>query len=202
MADTHGTTLPRRSRLAPAHSQILSPGANESWIEIGAGHGEMTQSLAGDGRRVFAIEAGHALAEDLQEKVHSGASQMARRRRLFPRTSSLLISKSTEGRQFPRFTAICLTTSRPPNPAPFIRLCFSDSIDSHRDSARSGRTHRPPPRACRDMAIFPRCASSTPKPENCGYGFRPARSRPPPRVKSALVRMTLPRRRRASKSHQ
>ncbi|MGB8523988.1 MAG: rRNA adenine dimethyltransferase family protein, partial [Candidatus Acidiferrales bacterium] len=51
--------------------KILSPGANESWIEIGAGHGEMTQLLAGDGRRVLAIEADPHLAEDLQQKVQS-----------------------------------------------------------------------------------------------------------------------------------
>src|ERR1700733_4285037 len=51
--------------------KILSPGANETWIEIGAGHGEMTQMLAADGRRVVAIEADAPLAEDLQEKVSS-----------------------------------------------------------------------------------------------------------------------------------
>jgi 16S rRNA (adenine1518-N6/adenine1519-N6)-dimethyltransferase len=49
--------------------KILFPGANESWIEIGAGHGEMTQLLAADGRRVIAIEADAPLAEDLQQKV-------------------------------------------------------------------------------------------------------------------------------------
>lgn len=51
--------------------KILSPDANETWIEIGAGHGEMTKMLAADGRRVVAIEADAPLAEDLQEKVSS-----------------------------------------------------------------------------------------------------------------------------------
>jgi 16S rRNA (adenine1518-N6/adenine1519-N6)-dimethyltransferase len=51
--------------------KILSPHANETWIEIGAGHGEMTQMLAADARRVAAIEADPPLAEDLQEKVSS-----------------------------------------------------------------------------------------------------------------------------------
>jgi 16S rRNA (adenine1518-N6/adenine1519-N6)-dimethyltransferase len=51
--------------------KILSPGTNETWIEIGAGHGEMTQMLAADGRRVVAIEADAPLAEDLQEQVTS-----------------------------------------------------------------------------------------------------------------------------------
>jgi 16S rRNA (adenine1518-N6/adenine1519-N6)-dimethyltransferase len=51
--------------------KILSPRTNETWIEIGAGHGEMTRMLAADGRRVVAIEADPPLAEDLQEKVAS-----------------------------------------------------------------------------------------------------------------------------------
>jgi 16S rRNA (adenine1518-N6/adenine1519-N6)-dimethyltransferase len=49
--------------------KVLSPAANESWIEIGAGHGEMTQLLAGAGRQVVAIEADERLYEDLQQKV-------------------------------------------------------------------------------------------------------------------------------------
>jgi 16S rRNA (adenine1518-N6/adenine1519-N6)-dimethyltransferase len=43
------------------------PGAGkETWIEIGAGHGEMTQLLAEDGRRVIAIEADPRLAAGLK----------------------------------------------------------------------------------------------------------------------------------------
>jgi 16S rRNA (adenine1518-N6/adenine1519-N6)-dimethyltransferase len=38
---------------------------NETWIEIGAGHGEMTQHLAGEGRRVVAIETDAVLAKNL-----------------------------------------------------------------------------------------------------------------------------------------
>lgn len=40
--------------------------ANDTWIEIGPGHGEMTQFLAGDGRLVIAIEADPKLAEGLR----------------------------------------------------------------------------------------------------------------------------------------
>jgi 16S rRNA (adenine1518-N6/adenine1519-N6)-dimethyltransferase len=39
----------------------------ETWIEIGAGHGEMTRSLAGNGRRVVAIETDASLAKRLGE---------------------------------------------------------------------------------------------------------------------------------------
>jgi len=40
--------------------------ANQTWIEIGPGHGEMTQLLVGDGRRVIVIEADQRLAEGLR----------------------------------------------------------------------------------------------------------------------------------------
>jgi 16S rRNA (adenine1518-N6/adenine1519-N6)-dimethyltransferase len=41
----------------------------EVWIEIGAGHGEMTQLLAASGRRVIAIEADARLADGLRRNV-------------------------------------------------------------------------------------------------------------------------------------
>jgi 16S rRNA (adenine1518-N6/adenine1519-N6)-dimethyltransferase len=40
--------------------------ANQTWIEIGPGHGEMTQLLVGEGRRVIAIETDQRLAEGLR----------------------------------------------------------------------------------------------------------------------------------------
>jgi len=55
--------------------KILSPGANESWIEIGAGHGEMTQLLAGDGRRVLAIEADARLAFEM-DRLHRSCRRL------------------------------------------------------------------------------------------------------------------------------
>jgi 16S rRNA (adenine1518-N6/adenine1519-N6)-dimethyltransferase len=39
--------------------------ANQTWIEIGPGHGEMTQLLVGDNRRVIVIETDQMLAEGL-----------------------------------------------------------------------------------------------------------------------------------------
>jgi len=46
----------------------------ETWIEIGAGHGEMTALLAGAGRRVIAIEGDARLAEGLRESVAGDAA--------------------------------------------------------------------------------------------------------------------------------
>jgi 16S rRNA (adenine1518-N6/adenine1519-N6)-dimethyltransferase len=42
---------------------------DETWVEIGPGHGEMTQLLAGDGRRVVAIEADGNLASGIRAGI-------------------------------------------------------------------------------------------------------------------------------------
>src|SRR5271169_4412371 len=39
---------------------------NQTWIEIGPGHGEMTQLLVGEGRRIVVIETDQRLAEGLR----------------------------------------------------------------------------------------------------------------------------------------
>jgi len=43
---------------------------DDVWIEIGAGHGEMTEFLAADGRRVIAIEADPLLATRLRQRAY------------------------------------------------------------------------------------------------------------------------------------
>lgn len=43
--------------------------AGQTWVEIGPGHGEMTRMLAGDGRRVIAIEADRVLAHGLETEI-------------------------------------------------------------------------------------------------------------------------------------
>jgi len=50
---------------------------SDTWIEIGAGHGEMTELLAANGRRVVAIEGDPKLAEGLQEKMASSVADCA-----------------------------------------------------------------------------------------------------------------------------
>lgn len=47
---------------------------NDTWIEIGAGHGEMTELLAQSGRRVVAVEGDLKLAEGLEERIASSAA--------------------------------------------------------------------------------------------------------------------------------
>ncbi|MFZ3332578.1 MAG: 16S rRNA (adenine(1518)-N(6)/adenine(1519)-N(6))-dimethyltransferase RsmA [Candidatus Acidiferrales bacterium] len=49
--------------------------ANDTWIEIGPGHGEITQFLAGEGRRVIAIEADPKLAQGLRASAETQPEQ-------------------------------------------------------------------------------------------------------------------------------
>lgn len=49
--------------------------ANQTWIEIGPGHGEMTQLLLGEGRRVVAVEADQSLAEGLRASRDGQANE-------------------------------------------------------------------------------------------------------------------------------
>jgi 16S rRNA (adenine1518-N6/adenine1519-N6)-dimethyltransferase len=54
-----------RQRIA----RTLPADANATWLEIGAGHGEMTEFLAAHARRVIAIETDPALAAGLRERA-------------------------------------------------------------------------------------------------------------------------------------
>jgi 16S rRNA (adenine1518-N6/adenine1519-N6)-dimethyltransferase len=55
--------------------EALNPKPNDTWIEIGPGHGEMTRHLAGDGRRVIAIEADPVLAAGLNSAIATHSEQ-------------------------------------------------------------------------------------------------------------------------------
>jgi 16S rRNA (adenine1518-N6/adenine1519-N6)-dimethyltransferase len=51
--------------------------SSETWLEIGAGHGEMTQLLVSPNRRIIAIEADGRLAADLQARVRMHPAKWA-----------------------------------------------------------------------------------------------------------------------------
>ncbi len=54
-----------RARIAA----LLDAGAGDTWVEIGAGHGEMTELLANSGARVVAIELDAGLATTLRKRA-------------------------------------------------------------------------------------------------------------------------------------
>jgi 16S rRNA (adenine1518-N6/adenine1519-N6)-dimethyltransferase len=53
----------------------LPLGSDDVWVEVGPGHGEMTRLLAAPGRRLIAVEADARLAEALQQRVHSSPQE-------------------------------------------------------------------------------------------------------------------------------
>ncbi|MGH9716572.1 MAG: 16S rRNA (adenine(1518)-N(6)/adenine(1519)-N(6))-dimethyltransferase RsmA [Candidatus Acidiferrales bacterium] len=53
----------------------LPRGDGETWIEIGAGHGEMTRLLAAPGRRVVAIDTDERLADGLRKATRANPAE-------------------------------------------------------------------------------------------------------------------------------
>lgn len=49
--------------------------SDDVWVEVGPGHGEMTRRLAAPGRRLIAVEADARLAEALQHRVQSSPQE-------------------------------------------------------------------------------------------------------------------------------
>ncbi|HXN99147.1 MAG TPA: 16S rRNA (adenine(1518)-N(6)/adenine(1519)-N(6))-dimethyltransferase RsmA [Candidatus Acidoferrales bacterium] len=168
--------------------KILHPGAHESWIEVGPGHGEMTQLLAGDGRRVLAIEADTRLAEDLQHKIES-------HEREWPNVE--IISADVLTVDFQRLlTGDFRVYGNLPYyiTSPILHHLFDYAgqiLSIHiviqlevaeRIAARPGR---------REYGYLSALCQFYAKPEIV-LRIPPGAFRPPPRVKSALVRMILP----------
>ncbi len=55
--------------------QTLPRGQHETWVEIGAGHGEMTRLLATPGRRVIAVETDDRLARGLRDATQKNPTE-------------------------------------------------------------------------------------------------------------------------------
>jgi 16S rRNA (adenine1518-N6/adenine1519-N6)-dimethyltransferase len=168
--------------------KILSPGANESWIEIGAGHGEMTQLLAGDGRRVFAIEADARLAEDLQQKVRFDQGEWPNVEIISADVLTFNFQKLVSG-NFRVYGNLPYYITSPILHHLFDYVGQIQSIHiviqlevAERIAARPGR---------REYGYLSALCQFYAKPE-IALRIPPGAFRPPPRVKSALVRMTLP----------
>jgi 16S rRNA (adenine1518-N6/adenine1519-N6)-dimethyltransferase len=166
--------------------KILSLGANESWIEIGAGHGEMTQLLAGDGRHVRAIEADPRLAEDLQQKVQSDEwpnVEIISADALTVDFQKLLTGNFRVYGNLPYYIT-----------SPILRHLFDYagrilSIHIVIQLEVAERIAAPPGR--REYGYLSALCQFYANPE-IALRIPPGAFRPPPRVKSALVRMTLP----------
>lgn len=168
--------------------ETLPRAADEVWVEIGAGHGEMTQLLAAPGRRVIAVEADARLAESLRSKVVSLPSEWPGVEVVTGDALSLDLTKLARGR-FRVFGNLPYYITSPILHHLFGSAGLIDSIHvviqfevAARIAARPGRrTYGYLSAACQFYA----------KPE-IAFRIPPGAFRPPPKVTSALVRMTLP----------
>lgn len=67
LADEHWREqIARAIRISPYSTVPATPAANSCWIELGAGHGEMTEHLASTGAPAYAIELDPLLVAGLQ----------------------------------------------------------------------------------------------------------------------------------------
>ena len=132
----------------------LPLGADDLWIEIGAGHGEMTRLLAAKGRRVIAIEADPRLAANLQEAVRARPDEWPGVEIV---AGDVLDARSREigRRKIPRLRKSALLHHLADSP-PAVRLREPDRLDSRRDAIRSRRANRGAPRTPRIRISFRR----------------------------------------------
>jgi 16S rRNA (adenine1518-N6/adenine1519-N6)-dimethyltransferase len=168
--------------------ETLPPNAGGVWLEIGAGHGEMTQLLAGGGRRVVAIEGDPRLAAGLRERVRAQPEawhgvEVAAGDALELDWGKLAGEKFCVYGNLPYYIT---------SPILHRMFSFAGQISSAhiviqlevaaRIAARPGR---------REYGYLSAACQFYAKPEIV-LRIPAGAFRPPPRVESALVRMTLP----------
>lgn len=171
-------------------AQTLSLASGDTWIEVGAGHGELTQSLAGDSRRVVAVETDASLANRLSERVREDPAGWPGVTVVHGDVLSLdlaeLVRPAEKFRVYGNLPYYITS--------PILRHLFrwADRIASihivvqlevaARIAARPGR---------RDYGYLSALCQFYAKPEIV-LRIPPGAFRPPPRVASALLRMNLP----------
>lgn len=162
--------------------------AGEVWIEIGPGHGEMTRLLAAPDRRLIAIEADPQLAEALQRQSDDHPDKWPGVEVIARDVLQVDLGKLTEGKFHVYGNLPYYITS------PILHQLFgyADRVASihvvmqlevaERIVARPGRREYGYLSAVCQFYSRPRIELRIP----------PGAFRPPPRVTSALVSMTLP----------
>ena len=177
--------------------ETLPRNPGEVWVEIGAGHGEMTQLLAGDGRRVIAIEADKRLAEGLRRKVDGHADDWPGIEVVHGDVLALDLA-ALAGSKFRVYGNLPYYITSPILHRLFgvaeqilsIHILIQFEVAA-RIVARSGR---------RAYGYLSAICQFYAKPEIV-LRIPPGAFRPPPRVTSALVRLDLPGERQSLRIH-
>jgi 16S rRNA (adenine1518-N6/adenine1519-N6)-dimethyltransferase len=161
----------------------------ETWIEIGAGHGEMTALLAGAGRRVIAIERDARLAEGLRESVAADAAAWPGVEVMSGDVLEQDLAKLAGGGRFRVYGNLPYYITSPILHRLFGWANLIDSIHvviqlevAERIVARPGRREYGYLSAACQFYAEPKIALRLP----------PGAFRPPPKVESALVGMMMP----------
>lgn len=161
---------------------------DETWIEIGAGHGEMTRLLAAQYRRVIAIEADSQLAQSLQEAQRRHPDEWRGVEIISGNVLEMDLT-ALAGGHFRVYGSLPYYIT-----SPILHLlfgCVEKLISAHiviqlevaeRIAARPGN---------RAYAYLSAASQFYMRPE-IAFRIPPGAFRPPPRVTSALVNMTVP----------
>jgi 16S rRNA (adenine1518-N6/adenine1519-N6)-dimethyltransferase len=164
--------------------ETLNVAQDDVWIEIGAGHGEMTQLLAESGARVYAIETDSNLAEKLREQAPAwGNVEIVQADVLTVDFQKLTQERFRVYGNLPYYIT-----------SPILRRLFDStaniaSIDIVIQLEVAVRIVAPPGR--RDYGYLSILCQFFAKPEIV-YKIPSGAFAPPPRVTSALLHMTLP----------
>jgi 16S rRNA (adenine1518-N6/adenine1519-N6)-dimethyltransferase len=169
--------------------ETLPREADDVWLEIGAGHGEMTRSLASRGRRVISIEKDARLAENLRQRIQSHPAEWPSVEIVSGDVLQLDLGKLVGGGRFRVYGNLPYYIT-----SPILHHLFSyaDQIASihivvqfevaARIATRPGRREYGYLSAACQFYTHPEIVLRIP----------PGAFLPPPRVTSALLRMTLP----------
>jgi len=166
----------------------LPLGANDTWFEIGPGHGEMTQFLASEGRRVIAIEADPKLAESLRASAVTDLAQWSG----LEVVSGDVLTTDFGGLAAGNFHVYGNLPYYITSPILHHLFRWADQISSihiviQLEVAQRIAAHP----GVRDYGYLSTLCQFYAKPK-IALRIPPGAFRPPPQVQSALVSMTLP----------
>jgi 16S rRNA (adenine1518-N6/adenine1519-N6)-dimethyltransferase len=168
--------------------ETLPRNAGDLWIEIGAGHGEMTHLLAADGRRVLAVETDTQLAEGLRQLMRTSPDRWCGSEVVAGDILALDLRKLSNGKFRVYGNLPYQITS------PILHRLFecADLIASiHLVIQFEVATRIVARPGFRDYGYLSVACQFYTRPEIV-MRIPPSVFRPPPRVTSALLRMTLP----------
>lgn len=169
--------------------ETLPKDSGAVWIEIGAGHGEMTQLLASGGRPVIAVETDPQLVEGLRERVRFDSQTFPDAEIVAGDILAIDLAKLAPGRNVRVYGNLPYYITSPILHRLFaiadrilsVHIVIQLEVAQRIVAGPGSRAYGYLSAACR-FYTHPQIIFKIP-----GGAFRP-----PPRVTSALVQMTLP----------